>query len=233
MSSVTSPLSSLPHPLDSLLTPAASPEDDSLETWIQTVWDFCSLCRECTKLRAEELLIYYYYKRVVLAHTRTRTTLHTILHIKCFIIREPKKCKILSELSWTKMAAPVAGISWVYSKQERTWRYVRAQSHFPLSFEPYLPTLYLLLVATSYLLLLHIYLHISIYSIPSTHAHIGICMIGLKYFKLCTSWHHLRISRGANQKLLTYICSKLLQFTLLILLFQRKYCHFCYESRKK
>ena len=37
MSSVTSPLSSLPHPLDSLLTPAASPEDDSLETWIQTV----------------------------------------------------------------------------------------------------------------------------------------------------------------------------------------------------
>ena len=37
-SSVTPPLSSsLPHPLDSLLTPAASPEDDSLETWIQTV----------------------------------------------------------------------------------------------------------------------------------------------------------------------------------------------------
>lgn len=27
----------LTHPLDSLLTPAASPEEDSLETWIQTV----------------------------------------------------------------------------------------------------------------------------------------------------------------------------------------------------
>ena len=25
------------HPLDSLLTPAASPEEDSLEPWIQTV----------------------------------------------------------------------------------------------------------------------------------------------------------------------------------------------------
>ena len=25
------------HPLDSLLTPAASPEEDPLETWIQTV----------------------------------------------------------------------------------------------------------------------------------------------------------------------------------------------------
>ena len=38
-SSVTPPLSSLTHhPLDSLLTPAASPEEDSLETWIQTVW---------------------------------------------------------------------------------------------------------------------------------------------------------------------------------------------------
>ena len=40
-SSVTTPpeLSSLTHhPLDSLLTPAASPEEDSLETWIQTVW---------------------------------------------------------------------------------------------------------------------------------------------------------------------------------------------------
>lgn len=40
-SSVTPPLpvtSGLPHTLDSLLTPAASPEDDSLETWIQTVW---------------------------------------------------------------------------------------------------------------------------------------------------------------------------------------------------
>ena len=39
-SSVTNPpeLSSLTHhPLDSLLTPAASPEEDSLETWIQTV----------------------------------------------------------------------------------------------------------------------------------------------------------------------------------------------------
>ena len=42
-SSMTPPLgggvagSILPHPLDSLLTPAASPEDDSLETWIQTV----------------------------------------------------------------------------------------------------------------------------------------------------------------------------------------------------
>lgn len=39
-SSVTTPpeLSSLTHhPLDSLLTPAASPEEDSLETWIQTV----------------------------------------------------------------------------------------------------------------------------------------------------------------------------------------------------
>ena len=38
-SSVSPPLSSLTHhPLDSLLTPAASPEEDSLETWIQTVW---------------------------------------------------------------------------------------------------------------------------------------------------------------------------------------------------
>ena len=25
-------------PLDTLLTPAASPEDDSLEPWIQTIW---------------------------------------------------------------------------------------------------------------------------------------------------------------------------------------------------
>ena len=28
------------HPLDSLLTPAASPEEDPLETWIHTVWWF-------------------------------------------------------------------------------------------------------------------------------------------------------------------------------------------------
>ena len=173
------------------------------------------MCRECTKLRAEELLIYYYYKRVVLAHTRTRTTLHTILHIKCFIIREPKNVKYCQSCPGQRWRHRLLGyLGCIASKSvHEDMSELKAIFHYHLS-HIYLPYTY----------------YISIYSIPSTHAHIGICMIGLKYFKLCTSWHHFRISRSANQKLLTYICSKLLQFTLLILLFQRKYCHFCYES---
>lgn len=157
------------------------------------------MCREYTKLRAEELLIYYYYKRVVLGHTRTRTTLHTILHIKCFIIREPKNVKYCQSCPGQRWRHRLLGyLGCIASKSvHEDMSELRAIFHYHLS-HIYLPYTYYYYTT---------YIHISIYSIPSTHAHIGICMIGLKYFKLCTSWHHFRISRSANQKLLTYICS--------------------------